>query len=342
MSRRQKPGLASNGAPTCGEFLPTKTRSLDAIAVFCDKDSPQKIQAAEVMRKRAVRRLLGALFCIAMTGMISHGAAASTESCPAPLTNGIPKRADKAPGGSEIMQALRQTRGRLRDDAIIRQVLSGNVPVFLRKLVPVEISGTLPNGEQVSLTICVTPEYLAVGNDDDFVRVPLGLPAAARVASELGFFLPTPKMVDAIYSQARIHLPPQPMTPSAQMESTDYLLRHNATLQDQLRKNHFALAELTAGQKKDIVLTNRLRSKPGHVAIYGWHQLNGRPIQPLSTVHGKQYADYSHGVRLVSQTAFVNGKQMDLGAIMQDQELASVVSSEGPINDAHKLLASLF
>ena len=72
------------------------------------------------------------------------------------------------------------------------------------------------------------------------------------------------------------------------------------------------------------------------------HRPNGRPIQPLSTVHGAEYADYSHGVRLVSQTAFLNGKPTDLADIMADRELAGVVTGEGPISDARGLMASQF
>lgn len=291
---------------------------------------------------RCTRHLSGLLFSLAILMPIPEAGFAAANPCPNPLSGNIPKRVGQAPSGTELMEALRQTRGRQRDDAVVRQVLSGNVPEFMRALVPVDLSGTQANGESVVVTICVTPEYLAVGDDRDFVRVPVGLAAAARVASEFGFLLPTTKMVDAIYSQARLRLTPRPMKPTSQMESTDYLLQHNRTLQAQRSETRSSLADLTGGQKKDIVLTNRLRSKPGRVAIYGWHRANGRPIQPLSTVHGAQYADYSHGVRLVSQTAFINGKAVDLAAIMESRELANVVSNEGPIANPRQLLASQY
>jgi hypothetical protein len=75
---------------------------------------------------------------------------------------------------------------------------------------------------------------------------------------------------------------------------------------------------LLAGHKKDLVLANRLSSNRGRVAIYGWHRGNGDPIQPLSTVHGEYYADYSHGIRLVSRTAYVNGRPVDLRSLLTD------------------------
>src|SRR5262249_38225116 len=97
----------------------------------------------------------------------------------------------------------------------------------------------------------------------------------------------------------------------------------------------------TAGDKKDLVLTNRLWTHPLRVAIYGWHRKDGSPIQPLSTVHGFRYADYSHGVRLVSDTVYVDGRSESLLRVLQDPMLASVVSSEGKIHNASALLKIL-
>ncbi len=239
------------------------------------------------------------------------------------------------------MTSLLETGGSKRDDAIAKQVIAGNVPAFLRKLTPVSFTGVSGKGNGVEVIICVTPEYLSIGDDDDFVRVPLGLPAATRVADELGFVLPTTKMVDAIYQNAPVRMSPHPMKPTRRMSSTSYLLEHDQTLDQQRAKLGKSLGVLTAGQKKDVVLSNRLRAKPGRVAIYGWHRLSGVPIQPLSTVHGALYADYSHGVRLVSRKAFVDGKPADLTDILQDENLARIVNSEGPIRNVEQLIASL-
>jgi hypothetical protein len=179
-----------------------------------------------------------------------------------------------------------------------------------------------------------------VGDDKNFVRTPLGLPAAAQVALRFGFLLPTTRMVDAIYAQANVHLTPQPMTPGSAMVSTAYLLRHNATVDAQLGPEAGVPDELVAGQKKDVVLTNRLRSAPGKVAIYGWHRGNGKPIQPLSTVHQEGYADYSHGIRLVSDTAYINDQPVPLTQLLADPAYAPILSSEGPIRNSEGLLAS--
>jgi len=266
----------------------------------------------------------------------------SSQNCSKDLTRAIPARRAQAQSGSAIVRTVMNLSGPERDAVIEKQVLSGNMPPFLRDLAPVTFTGKLANGSPVVLTICVTPDYLAVGNDKDFVRMPMGLPAAAEIAGKFGFLLPTTKMVDAIYAQAKVHLAPRPMPPTRQMSSTDYLMRHNRTVEGQRAPITRVRDELTAGQKKDLVLSNRLRRAPGRVAIYGWHRKNGAAIQPLSTVHGAQYADYSHGVRLISATAFINGQAHALADIMQDRQLAGIVSSEGPIKGATRLLASLY
>ena len=57
-------------------------------------------------------------------------------------------------------------------------------------------------------------------------------------------------------------------------------------------------------------------------------------------MHGARYADYSHGVRLVSATAYVNGQPRSLLDVLQDPWLADIVSDEGPIIRLASLIAA--
>jgi len=292
-----------------------------------------------MIRLASLKRTAFAVHMALLTFSATHAHAATT--CGDALSQAIPERSARADGGSNVMDRLMSLGGSARDAAVADEVLAGNVPASMRQLTAVSMDGQTADGRKVKVTLCVTPDYLAVGSDRDNVRVPLGLPAAARIADELGFFLPTTRMVDAIYQQAEVQLSPSPMDPTNAMVTTAYLVRHNITVNDMRARQTRRLDALTAGQKKDVVLTTRLFAKRGKVAIYGWHRTNGRPIQPLSTVHGAEYADYSHGIRLVSQTAFVNGEAVDLADVMQDPQLAALVSSEGPVDPA-RLQASLY
>lgn len=263
---------------------------------------------------------------------------AGANPCSPRLAGDIPRRPRGAAGGAAVMAGLGSGGG--RDSAIVREALAGNIPDFLRQLQPVRFTG-LAGGRQTEIVICVTPDYLAIGSDRDHVRTPLGLPAALRIADAFDMMLPTPRMVDAIYAQADLRLSPRPMTPGPQMSSTDYFLRHDATVDAQFARAGGRPGILVAGHKKDLVIANRLGRAPGRVAIYGWHRGNGNPIQPLSTVHGEYYADYSHGIRLVSRTAYVDGRAVDLRTLLTDGTYAGLLNSDGPLTAATVRLASL-
>ena len=71
------------------------------------------------------------------------------------------------------------------------------------------------------------------------------------------------------------------------------------------------------------MVTNRLDEKPNRVAIYGWHKLDGKPIQPLTIVHVNWYVDYSHGVRLMKRTVMVDGKPRDVRHVLHARTCAA-------------------
>lgn len=228
-----------------------------------------------------------------------------------------------------------------RESAILGQLLEGNMPGFLRRLIPVTLSGSLAGGRSTRVTVCVSPDYVAIGSDENFLLMPMRLQAALTLARRFRFALPTRKLVDAIYAQASVHLQPQPLTASDTMRTTAYYWHHNELVMEQRLALPDPLGILTAGDKKDLVLTNRLWSNLERVAIYGWHRPDGTPIQPLSTVHGARYADYSHGVRMVSTTAYVDGEARPLLTLLQDPQMAGLLSDEGVIHRVTDLVALL-
>lgn len=148
-----------------------------------------------------------------------------------------------------------------------------------------------------SLTLCVAPDYYSV----DGVRTPMGYTQALSIVDQTQMLLPTPGVVDAIYAQASVKLKPIPMKPGPAMTSVEYAQRHDAMIDQQLEAYQPINNRLIAGHKKDIVTIDRASTR---VAIYGWHKGVGRPIQPYSTVHGRDYYDYSHGLRLISPVAY--------------------------------------
>lgn len=163
--------------------------------------------------------------------------------------------------------------------------------------------------------ICVTPDYYKVNG----IRVPVDLREAHRIAQANDMILPTTQMVDAIWTAADIRLPPRPLNPNNtnnpnfynDIADPKYVQVHHDIIEEQLKNFNVTPTTLIAGHKKDIVAHD---VNSARIAIYGWHQSNGRPIQPRSTVHGWSYRDYSQGLRLVSRTAYdKNGSPVQLG-----------------------------
>ena len=239
----------------------------------------------------------------------------------------LPPRPRGAMTGHEFLMETATVGAERREQMIEREILNGNVPTFLRGMKPVNFKGIDGHGAALVVIVWVMPDYLAIGDDDDFIRIPMNLYTATRVARQLGLGLPTPRIVKTIADQASRHLMPIPLTPGPAMSSNAYIALHNRMINDAIGAHHYG--ELMAGQKKDLVISVKSLTNPGRVVIYGWHQPNGKAIQQLSTVHDGTYADYSHGVRLVSRFITVNGRSMLLDAALADPNLAPLLSSEG-------------
>lgn len=209
--------------------------------------------------------------------------------------------------------------------------MRGNVPDFLRQFKTIPLTFTDAQGQVHRGEVRVLPDYLAIGSNQDFVRIPMTPLAAQRLANMLGCSLPTRKLVDAIFQQADVRVPPSPMPAGPQMTSSEYALRHQHQIDRQMAGA--APGRLMAGHKKDVVLSTRLEQHPGRVAIYGWHRPNGKPIQGLSTVHEASYADYSHGIRLVAGTMRVDGVERPVAEVLRDPTLAGLLSDEGVVRN---------
>jgi hypothetical protein len=251
-------------------------------------------------------------------------------SAPRPLSDlqgrgidAIPPRGADALGGRAFMEKIADLSREEREAAIYAEIAAGNVPNFLRtfKLVPIAAG-------EVRGAIEVAPDYLAIGSDEDFVRIPMTPQTAQRLADLFGCILPTRKMVDAIDAVAEVRLAPQPLTEGR--ESVAAFVLSNEKIESQ-RKGQ-PLGFLTIGGKKDIVLSPRIYERPDRLVIYGWRQLDGKPIQPLTNVHVDWYVDYSHGVRLVRDEIEIDGQPHKIADLLRDKDRSAIVSDEGLID----------
>jgi hypothetical protein len=240
----------------------------------------------------------------------------------------LPPRPADAPGGAAIARDIRLLELDAREERVYTEIALGNVPSWLRKLERVEMTRQ-SGGREHRVTFWVTPDYVAVGSDTDWFLVPLSPQTAQRIADLVGASLPTPAMVDAVWASARVRLGPDSIPPSPAMTTVRVFEDHDRLVRARRMRESAPSGSLVAGHKKDVVITARLDSLPGRVAIYGWHRPDGRPIQPLYTGHSDRWVDYSHGIRLVSRVLLIDGDQRDMLEVLRDTALAGLLSDDG-------------
>lgn len=257
---------------------------------------------------------------------IALGACAAVPGTPPRLD--LPPRATTAATGTQLLPALRGLSLPDRETIVWRELVSGNVPTCLRELVPITTRTTI-DGKVHTATFWCTPDYLGLGADLDWFRMPMTPTLAQRFADRVDCALPTRRMVDAIWQQSPLQLAPFPRHPQQyDILSVDLFHQHHLHIETQRGGQPGQL--LTAGCKKDVVVSALLAANPGRVCIYGWHQLDGTPIQPLSKVHTFPHVDYSHGIRLVARQVLVDGKAMTVDAVLAHPSLHVLLSDEGP------------
>ena len=250
----------------------------------------------------------------------------------------LPPRSTDAPTRDRVIQSISALSRESREDSLFRQIMCGNVPDFMRILAPITSSASI--GETLySVTYYVTPDYLAVGSEEKYFLIPMTPLLAQRLADAVHCTLPTRKMANDIYAAAPLKLAPAPSAPSAGMIAVPVFALHDSIVwaQRSPQLGPFPPGTLVGGTKKDVVISNKIRNDlktgvPKPVVIYGWHQLNGVPIQPLYNGHGETYADYSHGIRLVQEAVLLNGSPTTVSAILKDTSLSAILSDEGPIS----------
>ncbi len=215
-----------------------------------------------------------------------------------------------------------------RDSVALAEFEKGNIPNFLKKFSKINTSFIDSLGKTYQAFYFVSPDYLSVGTNSSWARIPLTPQTAQKIANEWNCFLPTKKIVDDIYRKAKVQLEPMPMY--IFRDSSITMWQHHLIIEGQ-RKNRKGLI---AGIKKDVIISEKIFTdiKPNRVAIYGWHTLNGKPIQPLYTGHVNWYVDYSHGIRLVYRKIYIEGKEYDYTDVLKHPLFKQLLCNEESCN----------
>lgn len=246
------------------------------------------------------------------------------ETPPMNATGLIPPRDGQAISGSVFIEKALKVNPETREILIADEILQGNFPDFMRQLARIDVETTSPDGKVIKAFYYVMPDYLMIGSDEDFVRMPMQPKTAQKIADTFGFFLSTRKICNDVYKAAVVKLEPRPLT--VDRDSLYTFVEHDKIIEEQRQ----GAKGLIAGIKKDVIITSAISNdpRPNRLALYGWHKLDGIPIQNIYTGHIDWYVDYSHGFRLVARTIFVDGKPMDYIDVLKDPVLSRLICDE--------------
>lgn len=220
-----------------------------------------------------------------------------------------------------------------RETEIGRFLEIGMLPSFIYNLSTITV-----NDDKNILQYQVSPDYLCLGSDTEYMHIPMSPLTCKGFMSTNGFVLPTPKMVRQIYGASKIK--PRAVawgelyknqTKKYNRDSTRCYLDHSKRIQEMIAANTYTPGDLIGGHKKDVVLTNLLTQpkNKNNVAIFGWFNSDGSIIQNLNAVdHVVTYVDYSHGLRMVKDKCLLNGQETTIQNIWNDPILCKLLHDE--------------
>ena len=247
----------------------------------------------------------------------------------------LPVRRVDAVTGSAFKNIVENLTPEEREDQIFQQIISGNVPEFLRDLVTISFSKNIQDSTY-NISYYVLSDYLCVGSDGDYFLMPMTPVLGQKIANAIDYTMPTKQMVDQIWNQASVKMTPSPISASPLMTTIPVMWEHDSTVKAQHAEvyDDKSVGGLVAGHKKDVIISNRIYGNSSRrVVIYGWHYKSGVPIQPVYAGHREAYVDYSHGIRLVRNRVLINGQSYRITDLLKDSVKASLFSSEGVIEE---------
>ena len=240
----------------------------------------------------------------------------------------LPPRSNNAETGSQFCERVGKLGHRERENEVVQSILSGNVPRRSREMASIQVSLSPKDERTILATYYVMRDYMAIGSDEDYVRMPLTPNSAMQICDQTNGLLITEKISDDVYSAAEYRVEPYPLT--SDRDQVSAFVIHNQAIEVAIHDH--GDSPLVAGIKKDLVITNRLKEKTHRVAIYGWHYSDGRIIQPLYVGHVDWYTDYSHGLRLMSNRMLIDGVPWDVRDVLTHDKYNELLSREGTID----------
>lgn len=226
----------------------------------------------------------------------------------APAVTGPDRRVTSTPEFAQAIQSIPNEATPARDNRFIEMARAGYASPLSTTTAPVTLTEGLPEELQsIEFRVGVMPVAFGDGSTD--IVMPASYNLGKSVVEQMGGYLPTRGIVDAMYSQGN-RVIVQPQGASADMTSMAAAARHSKAVYSQLPGD---TSKPVVGPFKEILAD-------GH--YYGLWKQNGTPRQPYTDLNGPHnygYADYSQAARMVAPTAIVtyaDGRRVEVSTLV--------------------------
>lgn len=230
----------------------------------------------------------------------------------------LPERPSNAITGSQFMQEMQKlgnmnykgTQAKM-ERLVEAEIAKGNIPSFCRPENMKTMTMEGQDGTKVQFKAAL--DYLAIGSDNDYVRVPITPILAQTLSEKYGWGMPTRAMAHSIHDQADIKLMGVGLVNSEedelQMQGIGFIQKHNSKIEKQLgpagTERLRSGKSLVAGHKKDVIISRYVIDNPNGAMDYSGLYTDGRnPVQD-NPAHEWTYRDYSHGFRPIGGNVII-------------------------------------
>jgi hypothetical protein len=218
-------------------------------------------------------------------------------------------------------------------DASYGQILRDAVGAGQYEMAWVPLKSTIPGHSAI---FQVSADALKVGG----VRVNVSATLQQQIADVLGALLLTPRLLDLMWSERAVTLPPSPAPIAA---TSAAMIAHSARVDALLAKAGGAPSGgIVQTVGKQWVISNALEAHPGRAENMGWHfagpSFGGQTFEPSPTLpgvrliqgpgwaHDIHHLDYSQVCCLVHRSCVVDGAARDLAEVLRDKDLAPLAT----------------
>jgi hypothetical protein len=172
------------------------------------------------------------------------------------------------------------------------------------------------------------------------VRINVSAQLQQQIADALGALLLTPRLLDLLWAERAVTLPPSPQPIAA---TSAAMIAHSARVDALLAKaGGVPKGGIVQTVGKQWVVSNALEAHPGRAENMGWHfagpTFGGQAFEPSPTLpgvrliqgpgwaHDIHHLDYSQVCCLVHRSCVVDGESRDLADVVRDAALAPLAT----------------